>query len=68
MSDTICNVCSQLVGSMTMHTIRLLDAKSSHSISGCKECVDRVEAEVKSIKNLHKTKVEDVLKLLNIEK
>jgi hypothetical protein len=64
MNDRFCEVCNEYINPMQVNVLCLKDEKESHEIIGHKDCIDELEIKVKSIKNLNKKKVKEILELI----
>jgi hypothetical protein len=64
MNDRFCEVCNEYISPVQVHILCLKDDKTSHEIVGHKNCIDELEIKVKSIKNLNKMKVKEILEII----
>jgi hypothetical protein len=64
MNDRFCDVCNEYISPMQVYVLSLKDEKVSHEIVGHKNCIDELELKVKSIKNLNKMKVKEILEII----
>ena len=56
--------CDEYIESMQTHILSLKDDKETHEYTGHKLCLDELEIKIRSLKNLHKLKVQEILKLI----
>jgi hypothetical protein len=66
MTDRFCDICQEYIPPMQVNILSLKDDKGKHEVTGHKNCIDELEVEVKSLKNLPKLKVDEIRKLINI--
>jgi hypothetical protein len=67
MINKICDICSEY--SSDTWVLLLSDQKGDkHEFSGHLKCINKIEAKIKSIKNVDKLTVDKVLKEINFQK